>query len=98
MSAADSVTALRRELVQGYRHWEEVHGRYPAGGRGIQSDVHAASLMASSYAYTLAAVLGMAQHVLGLPEAELLASTARVLLEDGDHDDLNADVMPAGAS
>jgi hypothetical protein len=57
-------------------------------------DAHAGSLMASSYAYTLAAVLGYAVRELGPQTARILANVADDILANGDDMDLNADVKP----
>lgn len=62
-------------------------------------DADAASMMASSYAYTLAAVIALAQKNFGDEVAQALASVADDLLINGDDDPgWNADVMPPSAT
>jgi hypothetical protein len=90
------VTQFRKSLIQANLHWGEVHTRYPGPhGPGAGSDAHAGSLMAASYSYTLAAVLAWTERQFGAGYAAALAGVAEMILNDGDPDDLNADVMPA---
>lgn len=105
LRASVIVTSLRRELIQGHRHWEEVHGRYSAGNGApatapgtAQNDADAASLMAASYSYALAALLRVAEAEFGTDAAQVLAAEVRTILEDGDEDDLNADVILAAGA
>lgn len=59
-------------------------------------DASSAGMMASSYAYTLAAVIAVAQKNFGAEVAQALASVADDLLINGGGDPgWNADVMPA---
>lgn len=97
----DAVTSLRRDLVKAAMHWSgvsencyEVHEHHD-GGAGIKETGDAA-MMASSYAYVLAAVLKVASQELADDAAPLLASEARMLLDNGDFENSNADVMPGG--
>jgi len=105
------VTALRRTLVQAASHWNNVSERnyelaekldktdgdvIPAGAPA--REFAGAAMMASSYSYVLAALLKVAEQELADGAAELLADEVRCLLENGDFDRINADVMPARAA
>ncbi len=59
-------------------------------------DADTACMMASSYAYTLAAVIRLAGEKFGREAARVLATAADDILTNGDFDSLNADVMPDG--
>lgn len=77
------------------------HGAVPAGtpesGKPAQVviDADVACLMASTYAYTLAAVLGAVHKKFGTEAAREIAWVADDILMNGDDSDRNADVMPA---
>lgn len=93
------VTEFRRSLIQEHLHWGEVRTRYPGPhGPGTTADAHAGSLMAASYSYTLAAILAWTERHFGPGYAAALTGVAQMILNDGDPDDLNADVMPAEAA
>lgn len=92
----DSVAALRRELMADAEQWHKAGDAY---FRQRKDDAKAAgayapSRMAGVYAYALAAVLGVAERELGPQTARRLADVADDILENGDDDDLNADVRP----
>lgn len=93
----ESVDHLRRDLMLGYTHWDKVTKEYGGTAGQVRSSAEyaafAASMMAASYGYTLAAVLGHAR-TLGPDVAHELASLADDLLTNGDFDGLNADVAP----
>jgi hypothetical protein len=96
----DSVTDLRRDLVKAAIHWSAVSKRAFEAAERNRDDSHAretggAAMMASSYAYVLAAILKVAYQELADDAAPLLASEAQMLLDNGDFGNLNADVMPA---
>jgi hypothetical protein len=61
---------------------------------GAASDAYTASLMAGHYAYTLAAILGIAEREFGEQVADRLANAADNILTNGDDRECNADVMP----
>lgn len=103
------VTALRRTLVQAASHWNNVSERNfelaehldeTDGGRittsGTTREFAGAAMMASSYSYVLAAVLRIAEQELDPGAAELLTENAALMLENGDFDQINADVTPGG--
>lgn len=99
---AESVTtSTRRDLVKAAARWNKISedcyevADHKDGGPGIRATADAA-MMASSYAYVLAAVLKIAEQELNPGAAELLAENAAMLLENGDCDQLNADVTPGG--
>lgn len=90
-----TVSDLRRGLVgsSGADHWQETASRYfgcktPEAAR----DAYVSSLMAASYSYTLAAVLGVAAREYGQAIARRLAWIAASVMIDGDDNDLNADL------
>lgn len=103
---------LRRHLVQASQHWDRVRQPYSAQHMDnfqarqadplapklprVVIDASAAAMMASSYAYTLAAILGEAGKRLGPKAGGELAFIADDLLTNGDFDGMNADVMPEG--
>lgn len=96
-----SLGEFRRELMAAAAHHQGVADEYiPALGRPreqrVRSEVDAnvGSLMAGSYAYTLAAVLAVAERKLGPQSARMLANVADDILANGDDSDLNADVKP----
>jgi hypothetical protein len=104
-----SVAEFRQELVKSAEFYHEImkpHDeeitaiRRRTGGSSEDIptavwDAHAGLLMAGSYAYTLAAVLGVAEREFGPQTARGLASVAGDILANGDFDDLNADVAAA---
>lgn len=75
----DRITAARKD-----------DGKAP----GEVYDAHVGNLMAAEYAYTLAAVLRVAEDRLGPQSARMLANFADDILTNGDDNDLNADVKP----
>jgi hypothetical protein len=98
-----STDDFRRDLMADAEAWRKVKTAYsdlmdrnhksarvPAEVR----DAHAAALMASEYAYVLAAVLRVAGRDFGPETARRLAGSTDFILENGDDDDLNADVKP----
>jgi hypothetical protein len=107
-----TVADLRRQLVQAAIHWDRVQQPYSAQHMDnfearqsdpeapklprVVLDASAAAMMASSYAYTLAAIIGDAGKRFGPKAAQRLAFIADDLLTNGDFDGMNADVMPEG--
>jgi hypothetical protein len=96
-----SAAEFRRGLMSAAVHWNDVADQYgavwdrPRGERpAAELDAHAGSLMAGAYAYTLAAILRVAEEELGPQSARRLATIADDMLTNGDDDDLNADVKP----
>lgn len=72
-------------------------GNEPARPDQAIFDASSAGMMASSYAYTLAAVIAVAQKNFGDEVAQALASVADDLLINGDdYPGWNADVTPEG--
>lgn len=97
----ETTAEFRRGLVAAATHHHKVADEYravwdmPRGERPRDAiDAHAGSLMAGSYAYTLAAILGYAERELGAETARRLADLADCILTNGDDDNLNADVKP----
>jgi hypothetical protein len=102
-----SVDDFRRCLAKAYLQWgqdREKYGKlvYPSrredGGKptDAERDAYAASMMAASYAYTLAAVIKLAGQDFGQEVALALANEADNLLMNGDDDPgWNADVIPS---
>jgi hypothetical protein len=89
---SDSLTRLRRELVtQSTDHIaaadEHRHGHTITG-----LAAHRGSLMAGTYAYALAAVLGQLAKDFGPQAGEEYAEMVDFMLINGDDDDMNADV------
>jgi hypothetical protein len=96
----DSVLDFRRLLVEAAADWHRTVDRhrtaaYAEHGTAADKDAYAGSLMAASYSYTLAAVLGHAGEAFGPDVAHELGCVADELLMNGDFGDFNADVMPA---
>jgi hypothetical protein len=97
-----SLTDFRRQLVTAAEHWgkqkeeyfRQVHAQPAAETPRVTLDAYAGTMMAGSYAYTLAAVLGLAEREFGPQIARRLASAADDILENGDDEDMNADVRP----
>lgn len=97
-----SVTEFRRALSQDAAAWQETLKKHftAMNGQPVQKvppdlrDAYMASLTAASFAYALAAVLGVAEREFGPQTARRLASIADDLLENGDDNDLNGDVAP----
>lgn len=94
-----SVTEFRQQLVRAAEAWNkqkeeyfrQVHQPAAETPRAVL-DAYAGTMMAGSYAYTLAAILGQAEREFGPQIARRLASAADEILTDGDFDDMNADV------
>lgn len=92
----ESVDHLRQDLMKGNAHWEEVVKEFaetPDGQVRTRAEAVAfmAAMMAGSYSYTLAAVLGYARKY-GEDIAHDLAFEADEILTNGDFEDMNADV------
>jgi hypothetical protein len=103
-----SVTDFRTQLVKSAGHWDKVQQPYfqqwmdecearragldPEKVPAAVHDAQSAALMASGYAYTLAAVLGLAEREFGIKVAVRLAAVADDILMNGDGEALNADV------
>lgn len=89
--ADDKLTEFRRQLVKTSQMW---HDRFQKslGEDDDFSKANPGELMAGSYAYTLAAVLKVAEIELGPEAARQLGRIAEEILENGDFDDWNADV------
>jgi hypothetical protein len=94
-----SVTEFRQQLVRAAEAWNKKKEEYfrqvqqPAAETPRAAlDAYAGTMMAGSYAYTLAAILGQAEREFGPQIARRLASAADEILTDGDFDDMNADV------
>jgi hypothetical protein len=102
--APGSPDDIRRDLTASseawrkhYREWlDEMEALKEAGAEvpEVLGGAMVASLTASLYAYTLAAVLGAAEKEMGPRIAGRLADIARTQLDDGDDQDFNADVAP----
>jgi hypothetical protein len=101
----ETVTDLRRTLVKAAEEWHKtnehyfglMHAQPPSETPAEIRDAYAGSLMAAGYAYTLAAILGVAERKFGPEVAKRLAFDTDEILTNGDFDDLNADVMPGPA-
>lgn len=97
-----SVDEFRRTLASSAEAWHRAKEHYfslmPARARDKVApevrDAYAGTLMAYSYAYALAAVLGVAEREFGPQTARRLALVADDILTNGDFDDLNKDVAP----
>lgn len=103
-----SVTDFRRELVASAEMFEKMHRPYSAQSfAALQAqctgrprpevpaavrDADLSGLMARTYAYTLAAVLAVAEREFGHEVAARLACKADDIITNGDGDALNADV------
>jgi hypothetical protein len=60
----DSIDHLRRDLMKAQAYWERVVKEYDSAGRpqsAAEAAAFMAAMMAGSYAYTLAAILGHAR-------------------------------------
>lgn len=101
-----SVEDYRRCLASAYVRWHKDREKYQKlvyAGRDdgrkptdAERDAYAASLMASGYSYTLAAIIKLAEERFGPDAALVLANKADDLLMNGDDGrEWNADVMPA---
>jgi hypothetical protein len=96
----DSVDGLRRELVATSERFRQDAAAFMPPSLAAAEPMHNAayigSLMAGTYSYTLAAVLGYARREFGEDVAHELACVADNLLMNGDDADVpyNADVMP----
>ncbi len=97
----DSVDHLRRDLMTSYDQYEKAVQEYRpqslAGSGPAQATAYMSSLAAKGYAYTLAAVLGYAGRKFGTDVAHELACIADDIMNNGDDENINADVMPAEA-
>jgi|SRR5690606_26323887 len=95
-----SIDDLRRDLMKGSAHWNKVADEYAPNGDGERTtaviSAYTASLMAGSYAYTLAAILGYARKY-GEHVAHELAFEADEILTNGDFEDMNKDVAEMSA-
>jgi hypothetical protein len=96
----ESVDALRRHLAAESVAWQEVADKnYDRAHRekatNKDKDAYVGSLMAASYPYALAALLGVVGREYGEGPARFLGVMTASILTDGDFDNLNADVMAA---
>jgi hypothetical protein len=93
----DSVDHLRRDLMKAHTAWfkaaDQSRPEQAAGADPAQVAAYSAALMASSYSYTLAALIGYARRY-GEHIPHALACVADDILMNGDDDNLNADVQP----
>lgn len=81
-----------------WRAAEKAGSKEPVRPPQAVRDADAACMMASSYAYTLAAVIRLAGERFGQEAARILANAADDILVNGDFDSPNADVLPDGES
>jgi hypothetical protein len=89
----ETVSDLRRGLTGSAGMWQETASRYQGSDSPEAArDAHVGNLMAASYSYTLAAVLGVAAKEYGEAIARRLAWIAASVMIDGDDNDLNADL------
>lgn len=92
------VTQVRRDLMKAANNWESTRKRAKEMDYGDAVGIaEGAAAMATAYAYTLAAVLGIAEKEYGAETAHRLASEAEEILINGDFDDHNADVRAPAA-
>lgn len=93
----ETVSDLRRGLAASAVTWQGTADRHHEGrtAAAAAGDAYVGNLMAATYSYALAAVLGVAAREYGEAVAKRLAWIAASLMIDGDSDDLNADVKPA---
>lgn len=94
-----TVNSVRGDLVKAAVHWSSVANEHESKAVKDEGSAVAlgASLMASSYSYVLAALLGqMAESERGGERwtAESAAEFVQDLIINGDTDNFNADVMP----
>ena len=90
-----SVIDFRAQLVRSAHMWEDMRKRHDDTEKGSGGmDAWLASVSAGNYAYTLAAVLGVAEREFGHDIAARLACVADDVLINGDDHDRNADVNP----
>jgi hypothetical protein len=91
----DSLAKLRRELVAQSADHLSVSDDYKGGRTVTDLAAHRGSLMAGTYAYVLAAVLGRVAKEFGPQAGVEYAEMVDFMLINGDDDDLNADVAEA---
>lgn len=95
----ESVDHLRRDLMRAYEQYvkavQEHRPQTLADTTPMQATAYMSSLAAQSYSYTLAAVLGYAAREFGPEVAHALACVADDVMENGDDNDLNGDVLPS---
>lgn len=99
----DSIADFRRELAGSADEFRKRMEPYRVKVFAVGAEkadpadatAYMACLMASSYAYTLAAVLGAVHKKFGTDAAREIAWIADDILENGDDEDRNADVRPA---
>lgn len=90
-----SVDHFRRDLIAGQAMWHQMTDAHQDKRDDAHRDAFMASLMAGSYSYTLAAILGHAARHHGERVARDLAFEADELLTNGDFEAMNADVIVA---
>ena len=90
----DTVDDLRRGLVASADIWQKTADLYyPArSASDAARDANVGSLMAGTYAYTLAAVLGVAASEFGASAGRRLGWIAASVITAGDDNDLNGDL------
>lgn len=98
----ETVTAFRQELAGEAVTFHAVAGRNRASAWTddaplVNRDAYLSGLMAGTYAYTLAVVLGDAARF-GAEVQQHLATVADDIITNGDDLGRNADVMPAEAA
>lgn len=95
------VDEVRRKLMQASIMWQQraderaVVIQKGSDATDDEKITFLAALMAANYSYTLAAVLGIAKGHVAVDVAARLAFAAHDIMENGDHEGFNADVMPA---
>lgn len=92
------VRRLREELFQSSRSFQA--SADDLSGLALDADeitkiAYVASLMAANYAYTLAALLKVAEEEFGPDAAERLAGKADAIMSDGDENSYNEDLEAA---
>lgn len=91
----ESTDHFRRDLIAGQAMWHQMMDASQDKRDDAHKDAFMASLMAGSYSYTLAAILGHAARQYGERVARDLAFEADELLTNGDFDAMNADIIVA---
>lgn len=85
-----TVQRFRVEMMEVHETWSRLMQEMYAAEHPDAAAVPAA--VAASQAYTIAAIIGQARELAGAGVAHKLALLAEGLLNDGDFEDLNADV------
>ena len=95
-----TIEMLRRDLMLASRVWQSQVDQFQADGTLMddmsndQKIAFAASSMAASYSYTLAAALGIAEKIAPEEFAQHLAFEVDEILTNGDFEDHNSDIRP----